>query len=87
MSDLVQQFEQAQKDVVSLAERPQNAVLLKLYAYYKQAVDGDVSGDKPGAFDLVAKKKYAAWEELKGTSADEAMKLYVAEVARLMEEE
>lgn len=63
MSELQQRFEQAQKDVVSLAERPQNAVLLKLYAYYKQAVDGDVSGDKPGAFDLVAKKKYAAWEE------------------------
>ena len=61
MSELQQRFEQAQKDVVSLAERPQNAVLLKLYAYYKQAVDGDVSGDKPGAFDLVSKKKYAAW--------------------------
>ena len=43
MSDLNQQFEQAQKDVVSLAERPENAVLLKLYAYYKQATEGDVS--------------------------------------------
>ena len=87
MSDLNQQFEQAQKDVVSLAERPENSVLLKLYAYYKQAVDGDVSGDKPGMFDLVAKKKYAAWEEIKGTSADEAMRLYVAEVERLLNEE
>ena len=32
MSELQQRFEQAQKDVVSLAERPQNAVLLKLYS-------------------------------------------------------
>lgn len=87
MSDLKQQFEQAQKDVVSLAERPQNSVLLKLYAYYKQAVDGDVSGDKPGAFDLVAKKKYAAWEEIKGTSSEDAMRLYVEEVQRLLDEE
>lgn len=87
MSDLNQQFEQAQKDVVSLAERPENSVLLKLYASYKQAVDGDVSGDKPGMFDLVAKKKYAAWEELKGTSSDEAKKLYIAEVERLLNEE
>ncbi|AUZ05465.2 MULTISPECIES: acyl-CoA-binding protein [Vitreoscilla] len=87
MSDLNQQFEQAQKDVVSLAERPENSVLLKLYAYYKQAVDGDVSGDKPGMFDLVAKKKYAAWEELKGTSSDEAKQLYIAEVERLLNEE
>ena len=80
-------FEQAQKDVVSLAERPQNAILLKLYAYYKQAVDGDVSGEKPGAFDLVAKKKYAAWEEIKGTSSDAAMQLYIDEVQSLLEEE
>lgn len=87
MSDLNQQFEQAQKDVVSLAERPENSILLKLYASYKQAVDGDVSGDKPGMFDLIAKKKYAAWEALKGTSSDEAKKLYIAEVERLLNEE
>lgn len=86
MSGLEQQFEQAQKDVVSLAERPQNSVLLKLYAFYKQATDGDVSGEKPGAFDLIAKKKYAAWEEIKGTSSEEAMGLYIAEVQQLLEE-
>ena len=61
MSDLKQQFTQAQTDVTSLAERPDNATLLKLYAFYKQATDGDVAGDKPGMFDLVAKKKYEAW--------------------------
>ena len=86
MSGLEQQFEQAQKDVVSLAERPQNSVLLKLYAFYKQATDGDVSGEKPGAFDLIAKKKYAAWEEIKGTSREVAMGLYIAEVQQLLEE-
>ncbi len=87
MSDLKQKFEQAQKDVVSLAERPDNATLLKLYAFFKQATEGDVSGDKPGAFDLVAKKKYAAWSELQGMSSDEAMNAYVAEVERLLNEE
>ncbi len=87
MSDLKQQFEQAQQDVVSLAERPDNATLLTLYAFYKQAVDGDVHGDAPGMFDLVNKKKYEAWAKLKGLSADEAMKGYVAEVERLLSEE
>ncbi|WP_274584845.1 acyl-CoA-binding protein [Neisseria leonii] len=87
MSDLKQKFEQAQQDVVSLAERPDNATLLKLYAFYKQATEGDVHGDKPGAFDLVAKKKYAAWSELQGMSADDAMTGYVAEVERLLNEE
>ena len=87
MSELQLRFEQAQKDVVSLAERPQNSVLLKLYAYYKQAVDGDVSGEKPSAFDLVAKKKYAAWEGIQGTSSDAAMQLYIDEVQGLLDQE
>ncbi len=39
-----------------------------------------MSGDKPGMFDLVAKKKYEAWSGLKGMSSDEAMQAYVAEV-------
>ena len=42
---------------------------------------------RPGAFDLVAKKKYAAWEEIKGTSSDAAMQLYIDEVQSLLEEE
>lgn len=87
MSDLKQRFEQAQQDVVSLAERPDNATLLKLYAFYKQATEGDVSGGKPGMFDLVAKKKYEAWSGLQGMSADEAIQGYVAEVERLLNEE
>lgn len=87
MSDLQQRFLQAQSDVTSLAERPDNATLLKLYAWYKQATDGDVQGDKPGVFDLVAKKKYEAWERLQGMSADEAMQAYIAEVERLLNEE
>ena len=87
MSDLKQQFTQAQTDVTSLAERPDNATLLKLYAFYKQATDGDVGGDKPGMFDLVAKKKYEAWEKIKGLSADDAMKGYIAEVERLLNED
>ena len=87
MSDLKQQFTQAQTDVTSLAERPDNATLLKLYAFYKQATDGDVAGDKPGMFDQVAKKKYEAWEKIKGLSADDAMKGYIAEVERLLNED
>ena len=87
MSDLKQQFAQAQTDVTRLAERPDNATLLKLYAVYKPATDGDVAGDKPGMFDLVAKKKYEAWEKIKGLSAGDAMKGYIDEVERLLNED
>ncbi len=47
MSDLQARFEQAQIDLKSLSERPDNAVLLELYALYKQATgsgDGALSG-------------------------------------------
>lgn len=83
MADLKTQFELAAKDLMSLAERPDNETLLKLYALYKQGAEGDASGPKPGFFDFVGTAKYEAWEKLKGTSAEDAMKKYVALVARL----
>jgi acyl-CoA-binding protein len=83
VADLKVDFEQAAKDVMALQRRPDNDVLLKLYALYKQGADGDVNGPKPGFFDFVGSAKYEAWEKLKGMKADEAMKKYVALVKTL----
>ncbi len=77
-------FEQAQKDVQTLTERPSNDDMLALYALYKQAVEGDVSGKRPGAFNMVNRAKYDAWAERKGMSKDEAMDQYVAKVEELL---
>lgn len=77
MSDLKARFEQAQQDVNSLTERPDNDTMLKLYALYKQATQGDVSGERPGGFDFVRQAKYEAWSTVKGTTADEAMRQYI----------
>ena len=84
MSDLKALFEQAQKDVTSLAERPDNQTLLQLYALYKQATDGDVQGERPGMMDFINRAKYDAWAKLQGQSADEAMQGYVDVVNKLM---
>ena len=83
MSDLKSRFEQAAVDIKSLSERPDNDTLLRLYALYKQASSGDVSGDRPGAFDFVGRAKYDAWTRLKGTAQDKAQKSYVDLVERL----
>ena len=83
MSDLKSQFEQAQKDVKGLSERPSDDDMLALYALYKQATAGDVSGDKPGMFDFVGRAKHEAWSELAGTDADTAMKKYIDKVKAL----
>ena len=84
MSDLKAQFEQAAKDVHSLAERPDNDTLLRLYALYKQGAEGDVNGPKPGFFDFVGTAKYEAWAKLKGTGQDEAKQKYVDLVKKLV---
>ncbi len=83
MADLKTQFETAAQDVQKLSKRPGNDVLLKLYAYYKQATTGDVTGGRPGMTDFAGRAKYDAWARLKGTGRDQAMQAYVELVAKL----
>ncbi|NTW01543.1 MAG: acyl-CoA-binding protein [Oscillochloris sp.] len=83
MSDLRAQFEQAAQDVQQLPSRPENDVLLKLYALYKQSTAGDVSGARPGVLDMANRLKYDAWAKLKGTASEQAMTNYIALVEQL----
>ena len=83
MSDLKDRFEQASKDIQALPERPDNETLLRLYAFYKQGAEGDVSGPKPGFFDFVGTAKYEAWDKLKGTKPEDAMQKYIDLVGKL----
>ncbi|WP_118179150.1 acyl-CoA-binding protein [Paraburkholderia phosphatilytica] len=83
MSDVDALFAQAQEDVKQLPERPGNLTLLRLYALFKQATDGDVHGDKPGFTDIVGKYKYDAWAALKGTGQDTAKQQYTELVESL----
>lgn len=77
MSDLKAAFEAAVAGSTKLSERPGNATLLKLYALYKQATQGDNAEKKPGFSDLVGRAKWDAWEKVKGTSTDDAMQQYI----------
>lgn len=83
MADLKKEFEAAGKDAQKLPSRPSDEDMLRLYALYKQATAGDVTGERPGAFDFVNRAKYDAWARAKGTPMDKAMKSYVDLVARL----
>jgi len=85
MSDLKTQFETAVADSKNLPERPDNQTMLKRYGLYKQASSGDASGTRPGFTDMVGRAKWDAWHEVKGISADEAMKQYVSLVNDLKE--
>jgi acyl-CoA-binding protein len=83
MADLKAEFETAAQEAQKLPSRPNNDTLLNLYALYKQATAGDVSGSRPGFTDFVGRAKYDAWAKLKGTSKDAAMRSYIELVARL----
>lgn len=70
-------FEKAVAESKTLAEKPSNETLLKLYSLYKQATEGDVNTEPPAnPFDFVSKAKYEAWSSLKGKTKDDAMKEY-----------
>lgn len=77
MADLKAEFESAVANSKKLAERPDNATLLKIYALYKQATAGDNTEKKPGFGDMVGRAKWDAWNGLKGTESSDAMRQYV----------
>ncbi|HEY9545224.1 MAG TPA: acyl-CoA-binding protein [Solimonas sp.] len=84
MADLKADFAKAQKDVKTLSKRPDNNDMLFLYAHFKQASEGDVSGSRPGMLDMVGRAKHDAWAKLKGSKPDAAMKAYVDKVGALL---
>jgi len=81
--DLRARFEAAAKAAKQTKKRPDDATLLKLYSYYKQASEGDVRGERPGFLDFVGGAKYDAWAKLKGMSAEESMQNYIKQVEKL----
>ncbi len=84
--DLKAAFQAAAAAAKQTKKKPDNTTLLKLYSYYKQASEGDVSGNRPGGFDFVGGAKFDAWSKLKGMSKDDAMQNYVKQVEKLNRE-
>jgi len=83
MSKLKAAFDKAVTESKQLPEKPDNMTLLKIYALYKQASEGDVEGKRPGFTDMVGRAKYDAWAAVKGKGSDEAMQEYVDLIASL----
>jgi acyl-CoA-binding protein len=81
--ELQEQFDHAVSRAKDLPQRPSNDELLTLYALFKQASDGDATGDRPGGFDFKATAKFDAWVEKKGLAKEAAMKEYVDLVDQL----
>lgn len=77
------EFEKACENAKKLPAQS-NDTLLQLYAYFKQATQGDVVGARPGMFAVRDRAKYDAWAKLKGLDRVQAEGEYVALVGRLL---
>lgn len=51
--------------------------LLQLYAWYKQALEGDAPAARPAALNIKARAKHDAWADVRGTSQPQAMLEYI----------
>jgi len=80
--ELKEAFETATERAKELPHQS-NDRLLELYGLFKQAAEGDVSGEKPEMFDFKGAAKYDAWESRRGMTKDEAMQAYIDLVDRL----
>lgn len=76
LEDLDKEFEAVFNKISELREAVAPDVMLKLYAYYKQANFGNKFSFNSGV-DTRSAFKFNAWMQLNGMSADDAKKEYI----------
>ncbi|XP_049715003.1 diazepam-binding inhibitor-like 5 [Elephas maximus indicus] len=60
---------------------------LLVYSFYKQATQGDCNIPAPPSTDVKAKAKWEAWNENKGMTKLDAMRIYISKVEELKKKE
>ena len=85
-SELEQTFETATADIEDAQEGARTTTRCwRCIRSTSRRAPGDVSGERPGALDMVDRAKYDAWARRKGVTRDDAMRDYVALVKTLKE--
>ena len=82
--DLDVEFNASVTIIRTLTERPTNEELLKLYALYKQATEGNNGTNGPPVTNVKERAKWNAWYGLRGTSKRNAKTQYSEFVKQLM---
>lgn len=82
MPSLRSRFEATARAMKQLHGRVGNDRLLQIYAFYKQATEGDAGSIAPDSVDFVETAKHEAWRKLAGLSAEAAMQAYIELAAR-----
>lgn len=80
---LTELFNKAANHVKSLAAKLEAAVLLQLYAHYKQSLEGKCNTPRPRFYELQAKSKWDAWNSLGDMPQTESKQRYIKLVTDL----
>ncbi len=83
MSEVDNDFSRACQKVEELYTRLNNSTIRQIYAYYKQATEGDVSGKRPGVLKLRDRIKFDSWSSISGMSKGDAKIAYIKLVNNL----
>lgn len=77
--DINNEFDKSVEFIRTSKENPNidSDTKLTFYKYYKQATVGDCNTEQPSMFYMSDRAKWDAWNAIKGTSKNDAMKLYI----------
>ncbi|XP_048649273.1 diazepam-binding inhibitor-like 5 [Marmota marmota marmota] len=81
------EFESACAAIKQLKRPVSDQDKLLIYSYYKQATQGDCNIAAPPDSDAKAKAKWEAWNQNKGMSKMDAMRIYIDKVEELKKNE
>jgi citronellyl-CoA dehydrogenase len=61
---------------LKMAAMATNEEKKEMYGLYKQALQGDAAGERPGMLDFVGRAKFDSWDALRGMPQEDAMRAY-----------
>ncbi|XP_075850394.1 diazepam-binding inhibitor-like 5 [Microcebus murinus] len=81
------EFEMACAAIKQLKGPVSDQEKLLVYSFYKQATKGDCDIPPPPPTEVKAKAKWEAWNQNKGMSKMDAMRIYISKVEELKKKE
>lgn len=81
--DIDIEFEEAFERASNMKEALPQDVMLRIYAYYKQATVGTIHANRMGSVDLRDAFKTNAWMQISHLSSDEAKRFYIETINSL----
>ncbi|XP_045685170.1 acyl-CoA-binding protein-like [Phyllostomus hastatus] len=77
------EFDSATEESKHLRTKPADDEIQSIHSHYKQATGGDIHTERPRVLGLKGKARWDVWNELRGTSKEDAIKAYLGRAEEL----